>query len=118
MPEEEFANLKYSAIENKINVSSVLNELPIVIKKYLKKFQTINFVKIFPGYNFSENIPQLQDGYAKIDIEKIIIEFDYNVEHYDSNNDLVIKLFFKHFIKTNENFNFLEITNYHFSLYR
>jgi len=114
MPEEEFANLKYSAIENKINVSNVLNKMPIVIEKYLNELQTINFVKIFPGYNFNENIPQLQvgeDGYAKIDIEKIITEFDYNVEHYDSNTDLVMILFLKHFLETNENFNLLEITN-------
>ena len=114
IPEEEFANLKYSAIDEKINVSNVLNEMPTVIKKYLKKLQTINFVKIFPGYNFSENIPQLQvgeDGYSEIDIEKIITEFDYNVEHYGSNTDLVMILFIKHFLKTNENFNLLEITN-------
>jgi len=114
LSEDEFANLKYSAIEEKINVSFVLKEMPIIIEKYLKKLQKINFVKIFPGYNFSENIPQLQvgeDGYSKIDIKKIITEFDYNVEHYDSNNDLIIKLFFKHFLETNEKFNLLEITN-------
>jgi len=114
MPEEEFTNLKYSAIEEKINVSFVLNEMPIVIKKYLNKLQKINFVKIFPEYNFNENIPQLQvgeDGYSKIDIEKIITEFDYNVGHYDSNTDLVMILFLKHFLKTNKNFNLLEITN-------
>jgi len=83
--------------------------MPKILKRYISELQKINFNEIFPGYNFTDNLPQLQigeDGYAKYDINQVLSEFDYDPEHYGEGS---YEIFLKHFFRKNKNFNLLEI---------
>ncbi|OUM64465.1 hypothetical protein PIROE2DRAFT_8776 [Piromyces sp. E2] len=110
LPDEEFIDLKNKAtIFSKADIKLILPKLNNNLKLYLLELQKINFKKIFKGYNFSENISELQvneNGFLKFDIEEIINGFDYNPDHYEERD---FSLFYTHFFETNKNFNILNV---------
>jgi len=95
LPDNEFSTLKEKVNFNidyeEYGGDDPIEETKKTIKAYLKFIKRINFYEVFPGYNFTEILPELkirEDGYSHINLNQILNGFDYNPEHYNENEDI------------------------------
>jgi len=85
LPKEEYSLFKSKAnigndINNKFNI---LKDLYLRIKGYVEFLAHFQYTKVYPGYNFTEILPELNiddEGYAHINVDEIMTSLNITKE--------------------------------------
>jgi len=118
MSDEEFALLKTQADYNcnragtpTLNISQSLQQYQFIAKSFLQLIQMMNFTETYPGYDFSQLLPELnidKNGYAKLDTAEILQGFDTDFEHYRLRDYANIPIIFQFFM-SNTKFSIIKV---------
>ncbi|ORX77672.1 hypothetical protein BCR32DRAFT_295493 [Anaeromyces robustus] len=77
------------------------------MKETMQQLKIGNYKEIYPGYHFNSILPELnigEDGYAHFNEDNILQGFDFDVNHYNFNNEIESQIY-----NSNPNFNFNRI---------
>jgi len=108
--DDDFTTLKEKVVKNVIIYNNI-EYAKFNIENFFLGLRGLNFTEVFPDYDFNMILPELkigEDGYSKVNYQKIFNELDFNIDHYYIQEDQIFSLIIQ-ILMGNPEINFLNI---------